>query len=489
MRHKWTILAALTLASPVPSAHGDPLAAAPARQAHRTTADLGSAMSSLILQAGQGRVFHTANPIANLFVADPKIAEARPASPNSVFVFGLALGRTTVAALDQAGNLLAQYDVVVRPSTFGANESASAVRQALPDSNVHMFASPEGISADGNVTNPADAERIATTARTYLGKDQRFDNRTTISSSVQVTLRVRIAEISRNITRQLGINWSALSNIGRVAVGAALTDGVTLANLPYKVGAGFGDGKNTINAVLDLLAEDQLITLLAEPNLTARSGETASFLAGGEFPIPVGSGNNTITIAFKSYGVSLSFVPTVLTDGRISIHVRPEVSELSTVGAVSLPIGTGLLGTSTITIPAITVRRADTTVELGSGQSFAIAGLLQGQNLMTKQGLPYLGEIPILGALFKSDQFQKNKSELVIIVTPYLVNPVSAPDALYTPMDDFAPAGDVDRLLLLRQRARGTGPTASGLPSPVSLAAAGNASFKPLPPGTGFILP
>lgn len=185
-----------------------------------------------------------------------------------------------------------------------------------------------------------------------------------------------------------------------MGIGAALNGGLSVAtNLPNAIIGGFNDGHTRLDAVLDLLAQDRLITMLAEPNLTARSGEPASFLAGGEFSIPTSSSNGNITIQFKQYGIPLAFIPTILSNGRISLHVRPEVSELSLVGAVSLPVSTGLFSTSTITIPAITVRRADTTVELGSGQSFAIAGLLQGQTQQTARGLPYLGEIPVLGAL------------------------------------------------------------------------------------------
>jgi pilus assembly protein CpaC len=320
------------------------------------------------------------------------------------------------------------------------------------------------------------------------------DNRTTIASSVQVTLRVRIAEISRTITRQLGINWTALANFGHWNVAAAIIDGLgSGANQPNRISGGFNDGTSSINTVLDLLAQDQLITMLAEPNLTARSGETASFLAGGEYPIPVaGSGNggsSTITVAFKQYGISLAFVPTVLSDGRISLHVHPEVSQLSSTGAVSVPIGFSLLGgTSTVTIPALTVRRADTTVELGSGQSFAIAGLLDSNNNMNSRAVPYAGEIPVLGALFKSDLYTRDQDELVIVVTPYIVNPVGSPSQLRLPTDGFVPAADVDRVLLNRQRAMGTGPGTVVAPTAAALGPAARVGPNDVPVGAGFIL-
>ena len=216
-----------------------------------------------------------------------------------------------------------------------------------------------------------------------------------------------------------------------------------------QLGAGFTSGNKLwdVNNIIDALAGDQLITILAEPNLTALSGETASFLAGGEFPIPIAgnttNGTTTITVEFKTFGVSLAVVPTVMSPTRLNLRVRPEVSQLTTNGAVSVPVAGG-----TLTIPALTVRRAETTVELGSGQSFAIAGLLQKTTLDNTNALPWIGEVPVIGALFKSNDFQRGESELVIIVTPYVVQPASSPTALRTPMDGFRPATDLDRILL-----------------------------------------
>jgi pilus assembly protein CpaC len=393
-----------------------------------------------------------------------------------------------VAALDADGNPLAQFDVEVRPSSFGANESAAAVQRVRPGSDVHFSDTLTGMTVTGRPANPEVAEQQAAIAAGYIGDKQTVDDRTTISSSVQVTLRVRIAEISRTITRQFGINWTALANFGRWGLTGAIADGLTQsANPPNTLGASFSSGSSSINTVLDLLAQDQLITMLAEPNLTARSGETASFLAGGEFPVPVAGSNGQITVAFKQYGVSLAFVPTVLSDGRISLHVHPEVSQLTTLGSVSVPVSTGILGTSTIQIPAITVRRADTTVELGSGQSFAIAGLLSAHDAMDARGLPDAGEIPVIGALFKSDLFQRDESELVIVITPYVVKPVDTVTALRVPTDGFTPTGDSDRILRLRQNADDTRAGAAVPPSSAALAPAGSARAN-LPAGTGFLL-
>jgi pilus assembly protein CpaC len=194
------------------------------------------------------------------------------------------------------------------------------------------------------------------------------------------------------------------------------------------------------------LAQNNLVHMLAEPNLTTTSGEPASFLVGGEFPIPISQQNNAITVVFKQYGVNLSFVPTVVSDGRINVHVRPEVSQLTTQGAVQLSEAN-----NSISVPALTVRRADTTIEVGSGDSFAIAGLLQDTVTQNTSAVPLLGELPVLGALFRSDSFQRNESELVIIVTPYVVRPARDPATLHQPDDLYVPPTDLERILLLRQ--------------------------------------
>ena len=414
--------------------------------------------SSLVLEAGAGRVLQAGRAIANLFAADPKVAEVRPASPTSLFVFGIAPGRTTIAALDESGGVVAQYDVLVRPSRFAAAEAQGAIARALPGTGVSVDTTPNGLTLRGTVATPAEAEQAMAVARGYATEKQTVDNRLSVQSATQVNLRVRIAEVARNVTRQFGINWAALGTIGKFTIAGATLDTLTdPTNPPNRILASYVNKGADANALLDLLAQDNLATILAEPNLTAMSGETASFLAGGEYPIPVAQQNQTITIDFKQYGVSLAFVPTVISPSRISLHVRPEVSQLTTQGAVQIQAGN-----STLQIPALTVRRADTTVELGSGQSFAIAGLLQAQSTHGATGLPYLGELPVIGALFRSDKFQRQETELVILITPYIVRPVSDPRRLAAPTDDYVPPNDADRVLYNRQRA-----AAAGLPRPM----------------------
>jgi pilus assembly protein CpaC len=350
----------------------------------------------------------------------------------------------------------------------------NAVATGIPGAaSVRISATGNGLSLTGTVPTPMAAQSVEAISRAYAGNGVVLFNGLVVLSSIQVNVRVRIAEIDRNITRQLGFNWQALGTadnwkwgfltgaaingrIGaQVPLGLTALSGATSA--PYQVGGGFGKigSSADINGIIDALAGDQLITILAEPNLTAESGETASFLAGGEFPIPIAAtgsaGNTSITVEFKSYGVSLSVVPTVLSPNRLNLRVRPEVSQLTSNGAVSVPINGG----GTLTIPALTVRRAETTIELGSGQSFAIAGLLEKTSTDNTNALPGLGELPVIGALFKSNDFQRGESELVIIVTPYLVKPAPSPEALHLPTDGFTPATDLDRILLGHQVAPG----------------------------------
>jgi pilus assembly protein CpaC len=409
---------------------------------------------------------------------------------------GVAPGRTTVIATTDAGMAIVQYDVTVTPSaggqspltasTGGVGEVAgkvshatalaiqAAIAQAVQGaSGVRVRGAGADAILTGTVPNAASAQQAEAIARGYVGEKAGVVDNLTVLGAIQVNVRVRIAEIDRQVTRQLGFNWQALGTgpgwrMG-LLTGAAVSGTISpllplglapLANsaaTPNQLGAGFTSGNKLwdVNGIIDALADDQLITVLAEPNLTALSGETASFLAGGEFPVPT-SGTTTngvvsISVEFKSFGISLAVVPTVLSADRLNLRVRPEVSQLTTNGAVSVPVAGG-----TLTIPALTVRRAETTIELGSGQSFAIAGLLQKTSFDTTDALPWIGEVPVIGALFKSNNFQRGESELVIIVTPYVVQPAPGPTALHAPTDGFRPATDLGRILLGRQLAPGS---------------------------------
>ena len=436
-----------------------------------TAARAAETTKSITIEAGMGRVLPLGGPAASVFAADPKVVEVRPASPTSLFIFGVGPGRTTIAALSATGAPIAQWDVVVRPSTFAANEVRGGVNRAIPGAGVTTEPRPNGFSMFGEVANPAEAERASRLARAYLAEKGTVDNRLGVSTPIQVNLRVRIIEMSRTLTRELGINWQALGSLGRYGtVGLATANGLAdLATSATRLSGTYNrvsprGGFTDINATIDALSQDQLIRTLAEPNLTAMSGETASFLVGGEFPIPVSQSLGNVSVDFKQYGISLSFVPTVLSGDRIVLHVRPEVSAITDQGAVRLGNGN-----SSLQIPAITVRRADTTVELGSGQSFAIAGLLQDSQKLNGLGLPFLGDVPILGALFRSDSFLQNQTELVIVVTPYVVRPVSDPAMIALPDDGYKVPNDLERILLLRQKGLGSAATPVRIP--------GNAGF------------
>ena len=454
-----------------------------------------SGVTPITLEAGTGALLRLPVAAATIMSAQPTIARVQPASPTSLFLMGVGPGRTTVIAANTNGIPIAQYDVTVTPGMTAGGPVAPAVggggaaakpttltpalaastqaainQTVVGAQSVHARAIGHALLLTGTVATAQMAQSAMSIAQAYIGPRFKVDDQMSVLGSIQVNVRVRIAEISRTITRQLGFNWQNFSTSATyrhsgwmlgLAGGAvaALSDAT-----PYSIGGStysvFRKSRFDINGVIDALAQDNLITVLAEPNLTAQSGETASFLAGGEFPIPVaaqsGNGSPTVTIAFKQFGVSLDLVPTVLSPNRLNLRIRPEVSQLTNQGAVSVPFGN-----STITIPALSVRRAETTIELGSGQSFAIAGLLQKTSVNDTNALPGLGELPVLGALFKSNAFQRGESELVIIVTPYIVRPVSDPKALRTPVDHFQPATDLGRILFGRQMAR----TPSGVPA------------------------
>jgi pilus assembly protein CpaC len=426
---------------------------------------------SVTIQSGSGSVITFRSAAANVFVADPKVADVHPASSTSLFVFGVSVGRTTVAALDTAGHLISQYEVTVRPSGFRASEAQAAIARLVPGSQVKALAQARGLLLSGQVDNSGDVARVMAIAKGYLADNQTVENELTVHSRMQVTLRVRIAEVSREVVQNLGINWQALGSFGNIGkipalsltANAAASPGCLVGKLviasPTSAltncqGAGF-------NGIINALAQDNLARVLTEPNLTVMSGQTASFLVGGEFPIPVGQQGGQITIDFKKYGITLAFLPTVFNDGRIDIHVSPEVSQLTTAGAVQLTAGN-----STIQVPALLVRRADTTVELGSGETFAIAGLLQDNLSQDTSGVPFLGDIPGLGAAFKSNAFDRTQTELVILVTPIIVRPVRDIATLHLPTDGLTIPNDLERIMLNRQvgRTPGIPPTRIEIP-------------------------
>jgi pilus assembly protein CpaC len=416
---------------------------------------------AISLEAGGGQVVALSAPVTNVFVANPKVADARPASPTSLFIFGVGPGQTVVAALDATGNPVAIVHVSVSASGFAARQAMAALARLLPGAQVHIAQEANGLLLTGTVATPADAARAVAVARGYAAAGDAVDNQIVVRASTQVTLQVRIVQMSRSVSDQLGINWSALGtigSIGAIGAGVAATGGgaVALATnglIPAKALSNAGNyslQSVNISGALDALAQDGLVRILAEPNLTVMSGKKASFLVGGEFPVPIPAGTTGgVSITYKNFGVSLNFRPTVFSDGRISIHVAPEVSEISSANAVTISAGQG--SNATFVVPSLTVSRAETTVQLGSGQSFAIGGLLQDTINDGANGVPNISNIPILGALFRNDTFNRQQTELVIIVTPIIVRPVDDPAALHVPAENFKAPSDLDRLLRMRQ--------------------------------------
>ena len=363
---------------------------------------------------------------------------------------------------------------------------------AMPEAHISVATmGTNTVLLTGTVAAPEDAAEAERLVTAYVGQGVNVISRLKTATPLQVNLRVRFAEVSRSLVRALGVNLTSVDSTSGFRFGVGQGAGAKQfvpstinpatgqrVYAPLAVGQNYsGAGYNIVNTIangttlgafgrflgldigsaLDLAETDGLVTTLAQPNLTALSGETAQFLAGGEFPIPISTGLGSTSIEYKNFGVGLSYTPTVLANGRISIHVRPEVSELSSQGAVTL---------NGFQVPALTVRRAETTVELGSGQSFMIAGLLSNNAQSTIQKAPGLGDLPILGSLFKSTNFQKGQTELVIVVTPYLVNPVDDSE-IKLPTDGFR-AADASQNFWLNYEHDGVsgasrpGPTAAG---------------------------
>ncbi|WP_026616035.1 type II and III secretion system protein family protein [Ensifer aridi] len=388
--------------------------------------------ATLNLDSSLGKTVHLPAPAATIFVADPTIADYQAPSNKTIFVFGKKFGRTSLFALDENGEALAELRVVV---TQPIADLRAMLRDQVGDYPIHVSYTPRGAILSGTAPNAEVVDTAKRVTEQFLGDGAPVVNNIKVAGSLQVNLSVRVAEVSRSAMKALGINLSAVGQIGTFKVGLLNRD----AGLGSATGGGgtaeigIDNGAVNVSAVLDVLAKEHIASVLAEPNLTAMSGETASFLAGGEFPIPVLQENGQTSVEFRRFGVGLEFVPTVLDNNLINIHVKPEVSELSSQGAVQ---------SNGISVPAVSTRRADTVVELASGQSFAIAGLIRRNVNNDISAFPWLGRIPILGALFRSSSFQKEESELVILVTPYIVRPGSSPNRMSVPTDLMAPPLD-----------------------------------------------
>lgn len=410
-------------------------------------ASMNAPASELILSPGASYVLEVPGPYVNLMVGDPEIADVLPMNGRSVYIVGKKMGSTSVTAYGAGGRLLTSISVTVGPDVGGLRQRIAAI---LPDERgVSVQPSNESVVLSGMVTNATAVGQIVALAESYApGK---VVNLLGVEGAQQVMLNVRFAEMRSSTARDLRLNVSRDPTSGDPSLAVSTGDTLNaaagallrtfgLASIMFSA----GDGDLTL--LFDALETRGLVKTLAEPNLVAMSGDTASFLAGGEFPIPVAlettNGEARVTIEFKQFGVSLSFTPTILADGTINLVVAPEVSSIDPT--VSITNGG-------IVIPGLRVSRANTTVELRDGESFTIAGLLRNDYQNSVRQFPFLGDIPVIGALFRSTGFQREETELVIVVTPHLVLPTRGAPA--TVADGFVPPSDFELFLLGRQRA------------------------------------
>lgn len=407
--------------------------------------------SDLALSVGRGRLITLPRPMTDVFVANDKVADVQVRSATQLYVFAKTPGETSVYATDAAGKVV--YSSVVRVAN-NLETLDQMLGLAMPNSDITINSMNGFVLLTGTVASPEDAAEADRLVQAMVGENTKVISRLQTATPLQVNLQVRVAEVSKTVLKDIGINFAAstadpskkflFSGIsGPDSAFHANEEGVIDRMVKKMDGTSLGVGGKLlgaiVNAQLDLAERDGLVATLAQPNLTAMSGETADFLAGGEFPIPLAQANsNSITIEYRKYGVSLSYTPTVLSNGRISMRVRPEVSELSSEGAIKV---------NGFDVPALTVRRTETTVELGSGESFMIAGLISNKAIGSINKAPGLGDVPILGNLFKSDSFRRGETELVIMITPYLVKPVSS-GQIKLPTDAYNSPTDGQRIFM-----------------------------------------
>ncbi|PDT75329.1 secretin [Bradyrhizobium sp. C9] len=440
----FSAVAALTLNPALTPVVASDYRAAPAP----TSADGQMNARFLALGVGKSVVIDLPRDIKDVLVADPKIANAVVRSAQRAYIIGATVGQTNIVFFDAAGQQIAAYDIAVKRDLNGVR---AALRAAMPNSDIQIEGVGDGVVLTGSAATPVEAQQAGEIAARLVGGPEKVVNSIAVRGRDQVMLKVTVAEVSRSLIKQLGIDLTANLNYGTTVVKFANSNPFTANSSPLVSGnnltTSFG---SSVSATIRAMESAGVVRTLAEPNLTAISGESATFISGGEFPIPTGVtcqtsstgaiGNCVQTVSFKKFGISLNFTPVVLTEGRISLRVMTEVSEVSTENAL-----TG--GAGGTTIPSIKTRRAETTLEIPSGGSMAMAGLIQDQTKQAINGLPGLASLPVLGTLFRSRDFVNNQTELMVLVTPYVVRAVAQKD-LSRPDDGFANASDPQADLL-----------------------------------------
>lgn len=433
--------------------------------------DVGVATIKRIKLANHGtQVINLKQAAGQVLLTDPKIADVQLVTPSTLYVYGRSPGSTEIVVTGQDMQTAYRYEIQV---VSDYRELENLIHGFVPNNKIKVHSVPDGLLLQGSVESAKQAEDIRSLAQRYVGTQGTVVNQLKVKGSTQISLKVKIAEVKRNVVNQLGINWSTAPKqnfrfglfTGRPSTLINAATGLPLnffpsSTTPQKssIGVNFPSnfGKTNFSALIDALAQESLATVLAEPTLVTRSGEEASFLVGGEYPYPISQGygqNLTVTIQFKPYGISLSFVPVVIGD-MISLRVRPEVSGLDNTVTITDQNGNK--------IPSIQTRRAESTMEMANGQSMIMAGLLTDQTAGTINNLPGLADIPILGALFRSVDYQNEKTELVIIVTPYIVEPIDNSEDVILPTQGLKFAKLMEMILYKHiNEATGTAPCPS----------------------------
>jgi len=397
---------------------------------------------------GKSQDVRTDTSFVDVVVGDPDVADVNPLTDRALSILGKKIGTTRVTVYAEGKKLVGIFDIEV---SYDITRLTNELQRRFPGSRIQASTVNGRIMLSGEIVDAASLDKAVTIARQF---GPEIINTVSVMAPQQVLLEVRFIEISRTAGRELGVQWnrfggSSLANIGDrtpasslpITAASEVAAGVISGASPFGflIGRIIGNGMTT-DVLINALEQKGIARSLAEPNLVALSGDTASFLAGGEYPIPVAGSFGQITVDYKKYGVGLAFTPTVLGQSLINLKIEPEVSQIDTTHTISVSNG--------VSVPALIVRRASTTVELRDGQSFVIGGLLQTDNKNQIEQLPWIGSVPVLGALFSSKSYQKNETDLAIIVTPRLVRPARPGDVIKTPADDTMQPNDVDFFLL-----------------------------------------
>ncbi|MDR3376460.1 MAG: type II and III secretion system protein family protein [Ancalomicrobiaceae bacterium] len=450
-----TILFAALIAATVPALAGDQPQDPQVNQSFKPTVTTAASTRRINLPMSKSTIIDFDSDIRDILVANPAIADAVVRTNRRLYIIGNKYGVTNIYVYGANNHQIANIELQIQPDTATLEALLSRL---IPQAQIRVEAVAGTLVLTGSVGSPTEAQQAFDMASKFLGDGSSGTTGSTTASTSssgvqvinalkirgkdQVMLRVVIAEVQRTAVKSLGIDLSAAVSAGLFSTVLSSTSAYPVNGTPVagsSTAIGFGNSTNSVSATVTALEQDGLLKVLSEPTLTAISGEEATFLVGGEYPIPVASENNVVTVAFKKYGVGLGFIPVVLSDGRISLKVSTEVSEPSSEGAIT--VGSSTSTSSKLSITSLRVRRASSTVEMSSGSTMVMAGLISDDTRQAIAGTPGLMNLPILGTLFRSRDFQRSQTELAVFVQPVLVVPV-APGKLVRPDQNLAPASD-----------------------------------------------